>query len=286
LSIIFGLLAMLGWGVGDFFGAISSRKIGSVKTYFWMRVLGTVLASPFLLISQERSSWQLWFFIPLFISGVLDFIGTISFYNGFNIGNLSVVSPIASSWSVITIILSLIFLNERLSLFQLLAILLIVLGIWLVSFNFNQFFKLRKVDLLKGGKEGLIAMFMWGIMAFLFIFPSKLSASWFLPIMVHRCFLIAIILFYSLIFKQSLLITDDKFKNIKFLLVIGILDLMANFSLNFGAIIGKVSIISPVSSAFGAVTALLGIIFLKEKISASQIFGIISVVGGIIILSV
>lgn len=285
LSILLGLLAMFSWGVGDLLAAIASRKIGALKSYFWMRVAGVILASFYLLKTKEKVSLGLYFILPLIFAGILDFVGTLSFYKGFSTGQVSIVSPIASSWSLVTVILSIIFLKETLYPIQILAIFLIIVGIWLTSIDSKEFLDKKKLNFNKGGKEGLIAMSTWGLMAFLFILASKLVNSWYLPIMIYRVFGILTTLLYVFLFKKDLVIKKDKLLSLKLIIPIGLLDQIANFSFNFGSLIGQASIISPIASAFCVVTVILGIIFFKEKLFLAQIFGIVSVIAGIVILS-
>lgn len=285
LSILFGLVAMLSWGTGDFLAAISSRKIGSLKTYFWMRIAGTILASLYLFQTKEKFPLELNLIFPLFLSALLEVIATLSFYKGLSIGLLSVVSPISSSWAMVTAILAVIFLKEVFSIVELLAIGLIILGIWLVSSDLKLSLS-KKINLKKGGKEGLIAMFGWGLMAFLFIFASKNYGGWYLSIMIMRVFTILLVSLFSAFFKKNLVIKKKNFSILKLILPIGLFDALGFFSLNFGSLIGQASIVSPISSSFSVITVILGIVFLKEKLITSQIFGILSVIAGIVILSI
>ena len=45
MAIIFALVAFVGWGVGDIFGGIVSRKIGGYSSAFWSYVFCLILAS-------------------------------------------------------------------------------------------------------------------------------------------------------------------------------------------------------------------------------------------------
>jgi len=60
-EIIFALISYLGWGVGDIFGTIAVRKIGSYSTALWRFILGIILFSlyaPFALDSLRNLSFS------------------------------------------------------------------------------------------------------------------------------------------------------------------------------------------------------------------------------------
>src|SRR3989338_5683273 len=102
MGIITGFFTMFFWGVAIFLAALASRKIGNILTLFWMQLFG--------------------FFV-------------VTAYFLFNSNSLSLISPLGASWSLITVVLSVIFLREALKTNQLFAILLIACGILIVSVN-------------------------------------------------------------------------------------------------------------------------------------------------------
>lgn len=51
-SLLFAFITYIGWGSGDIFGAIASRKISAYSTAFWVYILGisiNTLYIPFVL---------------------------------------------------------------------------------------------------------------------------------------------------------------------------------------------------------------------------------------------
>ena len=45
--VVFAFLAMLSWGVGDFFIQKTIRKIGGLETLLWIGLIGTLILIPF-----------------------------------------------------------------------------------------------------------------------------------------------------------------------------------------------------------------------------------------------
>jgi hypothetical protein len=90
------------------------------------------------------------------------------FYRGLEIGKVSVVSPIFSSGSLVTVILSTILLGEYLNQKEILIISLIISGTVLTSFGWSDIKRLNFRDLLNGTKYALPAMLLRGV-SFVFV---------------------------------------------------------------------------------------------------------------------
>jgi len=286
MSITSGLFSMLGWGIGDFLAAKASRKIGFILTFFIAQIFGFLIILIYFFVNFQTLNIANIpkFFIILSIIGLLSTIATLAYYKGLKEGQVSLVSPIGASWAIITVILSMIFLKEILQKNQIIAILLVILGIILVSINIRELLKIKKINLFIGVKEGLIAMFGWGICFFL-LTPMVKVLGWFLPTFLSKLISILFLTFYIFTSKQSLKIN---FPNpiLIWIFLIGLLDVVAFFAYSFGVIREYASIIAPIAASYPLVTVLLARIFLKEKFVLNQIIGIISIIFGLILISI
>ena len=117
MGILFGIFSMLGWGIADFLGALSSRRIGYLLTLFWMQIAGFLIALIYFLIKiPPFNITSILKFLPvLVLCGFLEAVAYSAFYKGLKEGQVSLVSPIGSSWAFLTLVLGLIFLKEILS---------------------------------------------------------------------------------------------------------------------------------------------------------------------------
>ena len=108
MEILTGLLCMFGWGASDFFAAVSSRKIGNILTLFGMEVVGLLVAFGYLLLSHATFDLVLLLkSLPLLIIiTLLQIISFLAFYQGLTKAQVSLVSPLSSSWALVTTILS------------------------------------------------------------------------------------------------------------------------------------------------------------------------------------
>ncbi len=266
MGIIAGLVSMSTWGTADFLAAIGSRKMGNYLALFGMQVIGLFLFSIYFVVNLQTFELnKIPQYIPiLFFVAIFQLLAYIFFYSGLAKGQVSLVSPVGASYGIITALLSVIFYKEVLKFNQIIAIILIVVSIFLISINLDQFIKLKKFSLLIGIKEGLIAMFGWGVSLFLIVIPSK-GLGWFLPVLIFKSMLLIILTIYLLLTKQLVHINKIK-NNILLLIFVGGLDMMAFFSYSFGVNGTNASIVAPVSSAFTMITILLGLLILKKNL--------------------
>lgn len=286
MGTIAGFLSMLGWGTADFLGAKATRKIGNILTLLWMQIIGFFIA--FIYFLANFFSFNIAniskFLIILAITGFLQMVAYLSFYKGFEKGQVSLVAPLSASYVMITVILSLIFFKEILAINQAIAIILIISGIILLSIDIKLIKETKKLSAYVGVKEGLITMISWGISMFLVIFTAR-ALGWFLPIFLFRFFLLLFLVIYIFIGKQSFRVPFQP-SLLALLLPIGLLDIGAFFTYSFGAIKEHALIVAPIAASYPLVTIILARVFLKEKPALNQIFGIAGVIIGLILISI
>ena len=285
-GILAGLGADLGWGAADFFAAISSRKIGNLLTFFWMQIIGFLIASIYLLTQlSSLNPESLINFLPR-LTAVAFFmlVAYLNFYQALAKAQVSLVSPLGGCWGIVTAILSIIFYGEVLKLTQIWAIIMIISGILLISADWKKILTAKKAKFFNGAKEGLIAMLGWGIALFLVV-PASKSLGWFLPAYGYRALSLFMLFIFLLFNKTKMKFPLEKKISIPLILV-GVLDMLGHFSYNFGVSGAYAAIVAPVSSAFPLVTVLMAIIFLKEKLLVIQTLGIIAIIGGLILISI
>ncbi len=284
--IIAGLLSMIFWGTAIFLAALASRKLGSVLTLFWMQLFGFLVAIIYFFLNYNSFVFTgILNQIPiLIVIAILQVIAYLSFYKGLEKGDVSLVSPIGATWGLVVVILSVIFFKEVLSVTQISAVALIILGVVLLSVNIKDMLTEKKFKLLMGVKEGIIAMLGWGISLFLLVLPGK-ELGWFLPAFIFRFFVLLILGGYMLFSKKQFVPKSIKFP-IWLLILIGIFDIGGFFSYSFGVMGEYASIVAPIGSAFALVTVILAKLFLKEKLDISKIIGICGIVCGLILISI
>jgi drug/metabolite transporter (DMT)-like permease len=283
IGVITGLIFTFSVGFGDFFQSLIARKIGRYRTLFYRHLVTFFMILPLLIyfiikgraiISLENALW-------IVLGTVFYLYGYINFLKAFEIGNVSIVSPVSSACSIVTVILSAIFLKEILSLTSYLAILIILLGIVLTSTDIKRIKEIKRVA---GLKESFITMVMFGIYFFaLGAAGKKMSAlSLFLWAMVIQS-LIFFIFNYARS-RKAPPVSDKSNLFILFALIV-ILYILAWVGFNYGAAKGMISIVAPVSSLYPVITVILACIFYQEKLVFNQKAGIGTVILGLLLLN-
>jgi drug/metabolite transporter (DMT)-like permease len=285
ISILGGLGGMLGWGVSDFFANSASEKVGNVKTFFWSQLAGVLLIALFVIDMAPSFAIPITFLGLTVFCGIAYTVGYLLFYKGFEIGNVSVVSAVINIQTLFVVLISYFIRGQPLTRLQIPAIALILIGVTLVSVNFNQL-KKGAVSLLVGVKETLLSSVFFGI----FYWPLNEfiveRVNWLTVSFLIKLIALTIIVLHTKVTKKSLQISKPTSRFLVLLAAVGALEALAVLSTTFGQSFGDGIIVAPISSALTIVTIGLAVVFLKEKITKVQGVGIFLTVGGIIMTAV
>ena len=281
ISILSGLGGMFGWGLSDFFANQTSDKIGHTKAFFWSQVAGLALISIFLVFSWRSAAISPTLLLLTIIGGMAYGIGYLFFYRGFEIGNVSVVSAVINVQVLFVMMIAFFVFGQRLTLWQLPAIAAVLLGIILVSVNFNHL-KSGAISLMVGVKETILAALIFGFVYWPVNEYVVERADWMVVIFLTKLTALLVVYFLSRKNNHSLEFRGTPQKIKTMVMVMGVLEALAVVSVTVGLSLGDSIIVAPVSSALSVVTISLAIIFLKEKISVIQGLGIALTIGGII----
>jgi len=293
IAVITGLIVMFLWGVAGFMMTVPVKKIGTLKTQFLSNTLAIIPLILVLLTSFDLLIITNTNLFLLLIAGVLMVLGIYSYYKGIEIGgDVSVLSPVQGSYSIITVILSVLILKESFSFLKSASIVLIFLGIFLTSTNLK---KLKQLRTTKGIKYGLIALVCLGIQFFILGVVSKettlfglyststhyMSVYFFTTIINPGLFIL-----FALIKKEIPTLKEIKMKEVyPVILITYVMFAVAWIVLNYGLAKDQVSLLVPISSLNPAITVILAVIFYKEKLVFNQKLGILVVLAGLFLIS-
>jgi transporter family protein len=281
-AILFGLVGLFGWGVSDFFARKVIEKHGHFNTYFFLQLISGVIFFVYCLFLSEFKAFSFETGALLVLIGIIWAFSGLTFFKSIQIGKLGIVVPIASSWAVVSTLLSVHFFGEVLSTKMILGIFLVVLGVIMTSTKLSDLQQLRKgVKVLKGVDYAVVTFLSWGVMYALI----KLVVDSLGPVVP---------LFYFRIFSLFLLacFTKATGKKLSFpkssallLFLMAVFDSAAFIGLTHGVQAGYVSLVAPVTSASPAVTVLLAFFFLGERFELNQKLGILSIISGLVLLA-
>lgn len=215
-------------------------------------------------------------FIPMIILLILAPIMT---FKAFQLSEASEIGIVMTTQRFWVVVLALLFLDEKATLFKILGTVLIILGVVIISW------KKQKITFSKGTLFALLAAFLYGlsyINAFYilrsFDAPSFQVFASFLPVAF-------------LLILQPAIVSKMKFylapKNGLKVFFAALFDTLATLSLYFAYQLGRnAAQISPLSSTSLILTVILAAVFLKERTNlGKKITGAaVAVIGAILII--
>jgi drug/metabolite transporter (DMT)-like permease len=278
LSIVYGLLTATGFGVADFIAKLSTDRIGFLRTALFMQLVGGLLLIPFTLPEFWLLFVEPWYALAGILLGVVNALATLSLYKGFEVGRLSVVSPIASSYPVVSVILAIVFLRENITDERLTGIALIMAGIILVGIQRSE--REANKHVASGVIYAIGCMLLGGFLYFA-LKPVALALGVFLPTFLLRWTGVIVVGCILLAWRNN---DARQSHNLALIFAIATFDTFANVIYNAGMNVGTVSIVSPLGGMFSAVTVLLASIFLKEKLARHQMLGFGAIIIGVTVL--
>ena len=277
LSIACGVLTATGFGTADFIAKLSTERVGFLRTALFMQVIGSFFVLPFALTDASRLLTDPWTTLAAILLGVVNALGTLSLYKGFEVGRLSIISPIASTAPVVAILLAVTFLGEIVTKRLLVAISLVLVGIILVSVQTAQTDASKQ--LAKGTAYAISFMLFGGLLLF-GLKPVSGVLGVFLPVLIMRWVGIPVLAVPYLARRSE----GQGGGAFRLILAVAFFDTFANVIYTLGVRVGTVSIVSTLGGMFSAVTVLLARVMLKERLSHHQIVGFIAIVVGVGIL--
>ena len=272
---------MFGWGLYDFLGGVFAKQIGSFKSLFWSQLAGLISIFLLAIVFRSRVNTPVLVIILSLIAAILYSAGYLFFFKGFELGNVSIIAATMNLWTVFTMLFAFIFMGQRLSAFQTLGVLMIIFGATLASLNWSEI-KNQKFQLSKGVKEAVFGAFFFGVFWNVSEVISE-KVGWLLTTLFIKFGIILFLLIFSLLVKQGIGLTKTSTKTKTIILLMGVIETGAVAFVNYGLTIGDAILITPIASALSIVTITLAIIFLKDKVTKLQGFGIITAIVGIIV---
>ncbi|MFA6476564.1 MAG: EamA family transporter [Candidatus Paceibacterota bacterium] len=282
MGLSFAFLALVAWGVGDFLIQKSTRRFGNWQALFFITALGTIVLFPFVakdLPALWTSSKEL---ILLTATSFIIFLAALFDFQALRVGKISIVEPVFALEVPITALLAGFILHEHLTLVQILLVVLVILGIFLVSTKHLKFYKEMKWE--KGVQFALLATVGMGLTNFFIGISSRvtdpLMINWFLSLFIF----IACLIFLTISGEWRK--TLDHWRTEKRLIFsVGIIDNTAWVAYAYSTLYLPIAIAVSISESYIALAALLGIFLNHEKLKKHQYLGLIITVVAVVLLA-
>lgn len=296
MGILLGLLSAFAFGTADFAAGRLSRALGALSTLFYIQFAGFLFLS---LAMTVTGQWHALTAIPEAARAgmwmALDLIGILLLYRGLQNGKASVVAPIASSFSAVTIVFA-VLAGERLAAAAWIAIAMTVCGVICTTVaipppspqnqpsahpGVSERRRRRSPRLAEGAALAMLASLFLGVAFFGLRYPAEELGG--IPtVWVGR--LIGTLSIPIVLFVARKRIAAPTRKQAAKLLVPGILDGLALVSYNIGLTLTHTALVISAVSLFAVFTLLWGI-SAGERLSRHQWLGVALTFAGIVWVS-
>lgn len=278
ISIIYGILSAGAWGAGDFAGGLSSRKVGAYRAVFYADFFGLlILVIASFVYRESLPSTSGW--LNSLLAGVLGSFGLLILYHSLSIGQMSIAAPVSALFAALLPVIVGSITEGLPSAIQLIGFVLALAAVWLISQGDGKFHISRLSDL----RFPILAGVGFGCY-FIFIHNAAGDPNSFLwPMIISR--LAGTLLLFFIVFarREPLVVPRDAWGLV---LLNAALDLTGNFFYILASKTGRLDVAAVLSSLYPGSTVILAWLFLKERLSRTQVIGILLAFAAILLFAI
>lgn len=282
-GLALGMLAALGWGIGDFYGGVASRRwppllvvLGSMGIAT-LALLAALLLRGTALYLREDLAWAL-------LSGAIASVAILGFYHLLAKGNMSVNAPITALMATTVPVLFGIATSGLPGTWQVLGILFALVAIVFIGYNPSD-----RADPhpRKAVLHALIQPILVGVIfGFCIICLGQVKTSdVFAPLLALRIAGMSTLLLYLVLrpatrrpifalWNQRETARATFAPGLKLMALIGLSDMSATGAFILASQLSSLTIIAVLGSLYPAVTVLLARFIDKERLRRSQLVGL------------
>ncbi len=286
ISVGIGLafVAMLCWGIGDFLIQKSTRKIGDFETLFLITLFGALVLLPFVyddlpaLLSAEATRER----TILLSAALILFVAALLEFESLRRGKIAVVEPVWSLEIPFAVLLAFLVLGERLNGIQILLIVSLIIGLFLVSFRGKILS--HRVFLERGVLLSLLAAATMGIANFFVGWGARLTDALTVNFIINV--VITVLTGLYLLFRGRL---HKTFRDLVVyraaLLPMMVTDNAAWVAFAFSMTLVPIGIATGLSESYIIIAVILGLAVGRERLEFHQKVGLVAAVAAAVALA-
>lgn len=279
-GVLFGLLAMVAYGVADFFVERATRDEDVFTLLLWSGIVSTTVLGVALATTTTVPVISSNTAVLVLVAGLLNVVAYLAFYRGVQVGELSIVSPVASAWGAVTALIGVFVLGQALAGLQAAAIATVVTGTILASFRWHDLKTVNWQNYEVGIEHGAVALVGWGV-SFAIIDVIIGRIGWIPAIFSVLLTVLIMLLGYAVIRSRSLSPPDHATP----IVLVGLCEAVGYIALGIGLTSFQAALVAPIAAAFPVVAVLLAYLFLDEPLDTNQWLGIFTIIAGVVVLS-
>lgn len=272
--IFFAILAAIFSGLTTVFAKVGVSKANSTLVSGLRTIVIMIFSAlVFLFLGNGFKNIDLKTIIFIVLSGITTALLWICYFKALSLADVSMVTPIDKLSIVLTLTLSSIFFKEKITIIKVISMICMIGGTFLMVNN----------DKENKHNNWIIFAFLTAVFTSLATILGKIGINNINPnlgTMLRTIVILVIIWGVMIIKKEYKDIRKITNKNILFIILSGISTGISWLFYFMALKDGEVSIVFPVEKLSAAVSILISIIFLKEKLDKKGILGFISIILG------
>ena len=293
IGLLTGLGAALCWGTLDLFSALASRRVGSLLVTTGMQVVGAVLVWAVAIVTATPLPTDPFVLVGATLVGLAGAGAYLSYFTGLRIGPISVVSGMVAAYGGLTVVLAVVFRGETLTVVQAAGAAIATLGVVLTGLAFDQ--GLRNTRFASPGVAfAVVALVLFATMSIGTDIVID-RAPWLEVLLVSRSSiaLISMVILVAAVtvFRGPAAVMIEPAEGgdgrvdrriIGAILLSGFLDIVGLMSFSYGLENAETWLVGLASSFGPAVTIVVAVAMLGERLRPVQWIGLGGILAGMI----
>ena len=297
IGLLTGLAAAVCWGTLDLFSALASRRIGSLRVTTGMQIVGAVLVCLAAIATGTQVSLDPFVLVGGTLVGLAGAGAYLSYFTGLRIGPIAVVSGVVAAYGGLTVVLAVLFRGESLTAIQAVGAVVATMGVIMTGLAFDGGWRNTRFA-SPGVAFAVVALVLFAAMTIISDVVID-RAPWFEVIVVSRtanAILSTLVLVLALTAFRRLagpiIEGEDGDRRghadarvISFVILAGVLDVLGLAAFGYGLEHAETWLVGLASSFGPAVTIVVAVAFLGERLRPIQWLGLAGILVGMIAIS-
>jgi drug/metabolite transporter (DMT)-like permease len=275
--MVLALCAAASWGVSDFLGGVTSRRLPLLWVLLATQLVGLAVVLP---IAALRTGPE--FDTPTLIAAIggslAGLVGIAALYRAIALGVASIAAPISATGAALPVVFGLLR-GEPTTLLQQVGMVCALLGVIVASRTAQEQAHLGR-DARVGIGFAILAALGFG--GFFVLLHEASAHDVFWAVSIQRATGALVILLIVLVKRPRFVV---RWPDAPRLMLVGVLDQSANVLYGLASTVGLVSLSAVLASLYPLVTVILARLVLNERISGMQKSGVALAITGVALVA-
>lgn len=282
-SVTVGLLLAVIYGFMDIAMSKAAKHLTEIELVFRIQVVALCMLIVAAIVMRQNVGVS---FVAIMLAIALGFIyafSLLSYSKALKTGPVGVVTPISNAYPIIAVPLSIILFKESVSPLGIVAIMLIIAGVFIVDVRLSH-----KRVVARKQKYLLFAfatLLLWG--AYMPVDALLVGrAGWFAALFWEVVFTTLILYIMRIRYTHTHPYASKRSLLLPGVVIISVCEVTAGLLLNYGLEKGNVSVITPLLTTSIVLTVVFAALFLRQPLKRYQVAGVSVAIIGILLMSI